>query len=177
MKNHPTKEDLVRYLSEEILPGEQAEIRAHIEQCSNCRNTVHEWHTTLEQLDAWALPKQRRKSLAAKWVPLAAAACVLIGVGFGVGRFSVNPGMPKEEVAALVENEKANIYKDFVLALETARLEDRQLTSLMMDELRADQSYKLVQLRKDLETVAAGADAGLRETQMGLIQLSAYKQQ
>lgn len=177
MNDHPNREELAKYICAESSAAEAQMLKAHLGKCGDCSQTLEEWKGTLRKLDAWQLPRKGNKATRTTWVRYAAAACVLLGLGFGLGRYSVPPGLNKEDVASMIAADKAETYKDFVVALETARIEDRQLTGLLIDEVRTDQTYKFVQLRKDLETVAAGTDAGLRATQRGLMELSAYKQQ
>lgn len=85
---HPTRENWMEYLYGEMAAETRAELDAHLDVCPECKASVDGWRTTLRHLDGWALPERRGVGLLAPLVKWGVAAAVVLGLGFGLGRFS-----------------------------------------------------------------------------------------
>lgn len=180
MKEHPKHEDWIPYLYGESEAAEQRRLTSHLSECAECAQLVNNWKGTMKSLDAWQIPA--RSPGIARWripVQLAAAACILLVAGFGIGKATtpaVDEAHIQKLVAKAIEHERPRFFKEFVVALEVARAEDRSSTELLLSSLRDEQHQRLVELRKDLETVATSTDAEIRDARLGLLQLAAYTQ-
>ena len=94
--NHPTREEWMSYLYGEISAGERAGLTAHLQSCPDCKAAINDWQMARKKLDAWHVRSCRAESPAwrafnvfavpaFKW---AAAAAVMLAVGFGAGRLT-----------------------------------------------------------------------------------------
>lgn len=87
--NHPTREQWMDYVYGECEPGEQARFAEHLDGCSECRRAVASWRGVLGELDAYQVTEPARRRA---WMPRlarwAAAAAVVIAIGYGLGRAS-----------------------------------------------------------------------------------------
>jgi Putative zinc-finger len=102
--NHPTREEWMSYLYDELTAEERSNLAAHLAVCPDCKAQVTDWRAARTNLDAWQLPAPRpRLSLRRAVVRWAAAAALMIGVGFGAGRFAAAPAA--EKIRAAVEPE------------------------------------------------------------------------
>jgi len=127
MKTHPTAEEWMSFLYGEDSPARHAELGAHLHACAACRQQVQTWRGSMAALDTWALPEARRPWSFAPAMRWAAAAVVVLGVGFGVGRMtsSANADM-KQLTAALrteMETKLASTRDEFALTLRQQRAE------------------------------------------------------
>jgi len=61
-------------------------------------------------------------------------------------------------------------------ALEDRRTEEDRAIYAVLENLESQSFVQFVSLKKDLDTVALNTDAGLRDTQQELVQLTDYKQ-
>ena len=106
--NHPQREEWVPYLFGEADTGTRQRLKAHLQDCAACREELAAWKRSLGRLNAWKLPRAKtpRESLepVLKW---ALAATVVLGLGFGLGRFSgpgaLSPGAVHAQVATEVK--------------------------------------------------------------------------
>jgi len=91
---HPSREEWVPFLWGETTVETKSRLSEHLQQCPECAAEVSAWRRTLNRLDGWeypARPAGRFKALPLiKW---AAAAALILGVGFGFGRFAI-PSAP-----------------------------------------------------------------------------------
>src|SRR2546426_3743693 len=78
--NHPTPEQLVSWVYGESTPKEQRELRAHLNDCADCRAQVDTWRGTMNTLDEMPAPVAHRRSTSR---PLQWAAAATLIVGFG----------------------------------------------------------------------------------------------
>ena len=77
------------YLYDELTAEEHSSREAHLAVCPDCKTRVSDWRTARKNLDAWQLPARlARVPLQRPLVRWAAAAALMIGFGFGVGRFA-----------------------------------------------------------------------------------------
>ena len=103
--NHPKREDWVPYLYGEAMPDLRRQIKQHLEGCAECREELQNWKRSLHQLDAWKLPRRNsRLDAFAPFLKWAAAALLVLGLGFGFGRLTARQA-DLEKVRARVEPE------------------------------------------------------------------------
>lgn len=87
--NHPTREEWMSYLYDELTGEQHASLDAHLAVCPDCKAGVDTWRTTKVDLDGWQLSAKRAQTpLPRPFLRWAAAAVVMICVGFGIGRFT-----------------------------------------------------------------------------------------
>lgn len=171
--NHPDHSQWMSYLYDELESGRRTELAGHLQQCDDCRRRLDSWIMTKQDLNRWTLPPTRhaavRMGSRLKW---GAAALFLIGLGFGVGRFS----SPLPDLTAIrVQLEprlRAGLQEEIKITFNAER---REWISLL-NELEKQQVTDYASLRKDLETVAIMADAGFQSTQRDLGQIAAFTQ-
>jgi hypothetical protein len=177
--NHPKREEWVPYLYGEANPDTRRHLNSHLQECANCREQLQNWKRSLGQLDAWKIPPVRRAAdFFAPLVRLAAAAVVLLSIGFGVGRLT-DSKVTADKVRAAIEpklrqelrQQMAQLVRDEVGRSVPGTL---AAASEQADKISARWAQALwVSLKKDVDTVAVHVDAGLRDTQE-LIQLAGY---
>jgi hypothetical protein len=185
--NHPSAEEWMAYLYDEIVPERKREMHAHLAQCGDCGRQLQEWRSGMAALDDWKLPVMRRRPSAmqpATMLKWAAAAAVVLAVGFAIGRqTSTAVGEVAElrasvaQLAQQVESSRATpsegtlqFLSEYAKANEQSRLEDRQTVGLALREMDS----RLVKLRTELETVAVNTETGFRQTKEGLTTLATY---
>ena len=192
------------YLYDELTTEEHSSLAAHLAVCPDCKTRVSDWRTARKNLDVWQLPaRPARVPFQRPLVRWAAAAALMIGIGFGAGRFATPVAANAGKIRAAIEPEirqqlrqeftqllrdeldKAasatlaasgeqtkHWVEDYAQALETKRTEERQAIYAALNKLLAD----VVSLKKDVDTVAVYADAGLRRARQELVQLADYTQ-
>lgn len=175
--NHPKPEEWVPYLYGEATIVARKELSGHLRNCAQCREEVERWRRNIKRLDTWKLPRVRRRhpELLAPFLKWAAAAAIMLAAGIWVGRATAPKiDMDKVRVALLPE-----LRRD--LRRETAPLVQQEVARAASLTLASSQRYseRLSQqvygvLKKDLDTVALNAAAGLRTTEEQLVQLADY---
>jgi len=187
--NHPTAEEWMTYLYNELAPERKRELHAHLAQCGDCGKQLHQWRAGMLALDDWKRPAPRLKVLAPpatllKWA--AAAAVVLVG-GFAIGRQSSNaPSEVAElknsvtQLAQRIDEERAatsavreqslRLLNEYAKLDDARRSEDREAVELALRDLDS----RLFKLRSELETVAVNTETGFRQTKEGLTTLASY---
>src|SRR5208283_5190745 len=101
--NHPKPEEWVPYVCGGVKPDVRRQLKAHLTECPECRDRVESWNRSLNRLDAWKLPAPNRVfELFAPVLKWAAAAALVLGAGFALGRFSGGDAMA-EKVRVRVE--------------------------------------------------------------------------
>jgi len=185
--NHPSAEEWMGYLYDELAPERQRELHAHLARCGDCGRQWHQWRASRLALDDWKLPARRPRILATppatvlKW---AAAAAVVFIAGFAIARQSFKAAGEVAELKTAVsrltqkiENDRAAINEQSVrLLTEYAKLddqhraEDRQAVGLALREVDS----RLLKLRTELETVAVNTESGFQQTKAGLTTLASY---
>lgn len=113
------------YLYGESPPERKTDLQAHLHVCPACKATVQDWQATLGQLDKWEIPalSVAARETSAAWPALkwAAAALLVLGVGFGVGRFRAPPPATVEQMrAALLPRLRQELQQQFSADLEAA---------------------------------------------------------
>ena len=104
--NHSTREEWMSYLYDELAAEEQSSLAAHLAVCPDCKSRVGDWRTTRNNLDAWQLPvRPARVPLQRPLVRWAAAAALMVGIGFGMGRFATPATANAGKIRAAIEPE------------------------------------------------------------------------
>lgn len=202
---HPTNEEWISFLYDDMDATDQARLAVHLKQCSDCHAKITGWRVAQTSLDGWRLEprRARRKSAASllarpllKW---AAAAVLFAGIGFGAGRFSMLASVNPQKVRAAIEpqlrtqlREELDKSAAATLAasreqtramlvaygekLGNARAEDNKVISAALDQLGSQETDDYVSLKKQLDTVAVLTDAGLRRTENQVSELADYSQ-
>jgi len=150
---HPDREEWVPYLFGEADLDTRKSLAAHLNACSQCAEEVHEWRKSLQRLDAWKVPppQQRLRRLPAfnPLLNLAAAALLVLGVGFIAGRWFSPSADPGQLRAGLEQSLKAVLVPE--------------LRQQVRQELAAEWQIKLDQIQQDVlarvKTEAANASA------------------
>lgn len=161
--NHPTNEDWMDYLYHE-LPGARREALAkHLQACPTCHDTVVQWRSAMQSLNAWQLSQTQTpapiRSSVFKW---AVAALLIFSTGLwaGIGLVRIHPPARsieqslqsnpswENEIAGLragLTNQLAEIRDQL---LDTARRENLQLLARLAAQIQAAR-------REDLEVMQA----------------------
>jgi hypothetical protein len=196
---HPAAEEWVAYLYGEITPERARELREHVARCAACGEQLNQGRAGMAALDTWQLPKLRPS--VPRWAPAplikwAAAAAIVLAVGFALGR---QTSVHSRELAALkstvaqlgerMEREHTlnssnalavassvasdgpiRLLSDYAQLNDRQRAEDGQKIALALRDLDA----RLLALRSELETVAVNTETGFRQTKLGLTTLASY---
>jgi anti-sigma factor RsiW len=94
---HPNRDEWVPFVFGETTPETAQSLNAHLASCAECRTQVDSWRRSLKRLDAWELPAQRRGGIFSRpLVAWAAAAAIVLGIGFGLGRLAPPSADPKK---------------------------------------------------------------------------------
>ncbi len=178
MTNHPRPEEWVPYFYGEAEPSARRELRAHLKQCVECRTQLKRWQSTQRRLSAWRLPRLRPSGMF--FVPalkLAAAAAIVLFAGFAVGRLTASAPDPQKLQAAIepqirraLQKELAQLASDQIEKAASSTLTAAGRQADQVAEAYAQEVYLL--LKKDIDTLALNADAGLRLTAEQIIQLT-----
>ena len=57
--NHPTREEWMSYLYDELNASERANLKTHLRGCAECAAKVSDWQAARTNLDAWQLRSLR----------------------------------------------------------------------------------------------------------------------
>jgi anti-sigma factor RsiW len=205
---HPTEEEWMSYLYDDANVTERAALTAHLAECADCAARIGEWQVTQKNLDDWRLDPQATKPRVLerrnRWrqpaLTWAAAAALVLAVGFGLGRMTSAASVEKaraelrQEFAQLrsqdaefiraeldkaasanlaaSDNQTRTLLADYASAVDLNLAEEHDAIYAALDKMDAQRVTDYVALKKDLDTVAVLTDAGLRRTQQELIQLA-----
>jgi len=203
--NHPKHEEWVPYLFGETKPEVRRQLKEHLRDCADCRNEIESWQRSLGRLNAWKLPPTPRAVLTfAPILNWAAAAALVLLVGFGAGRLTAAKADVAKVRAALAPELRRELSQEFARyvhdelersasatlaaagqqtdqavsllakALQDTRAEDNRAINAAMNKLESKSLAQFVSLKKDLDTVAVNADDRLRDTAQGLVELAGY---
>jgi anti-sigma factor RsiW len=200
---HPTRDEWAPYLFGEADPQTKARLASHLKGCPECAHEIAGWRRSLKRLDAWKLAPPPRAQAAAgppallKW---AVAAALVLGLGFGWGRwsafsapqarrvleaqwqrqlqaaqkqFDTSLAQARQELLRAAAAQSQEALAQLAETLEAERAEDQRALGVMYDALQRQHSIDFVALRKDLETVASRTDEEIRRARFQLYQLSA----
>jgi anti-sigma factor RsiW len=176
--NHPKPEEWVPYIYGEAPSDTRQALKAHLKACPQCRQEIETWKRSLGRLDLWRLPRVRPRPpvLLTPFVSWAAAAAIMLAAGILIGR-ATSPKVDVERMRqALAPQIKQDVEREMA---ELVRQEVDKAASLTLasshrysDEV-AQQIY--VVLKKDVDTVAVNAAAGLNQAAQRLVELADYK--
>ncbi len=132
---HPRPEKWMDYVYGELDGEARAGLDEHLRGCAECRATVDGWRGAMADLDAWELPEARpERPRQRRLLPLAAAALLMVAVGYLVGRTATAPQVDAEQIKA-------------ELAAQLAPQIRRQVEEEVASRLAAD----MAEARKDVE--------------------------
>lgn len=202
--NHPTRDEWMSYLYDELTGEQHTSLAAHLAVCPECNAKIAEWRGVTRVLGAWKVEvKPARVSFHRPLVRWAAAAVLMIGIGFTAGRLSspvnaeklraaIEPSIRqqlrqefsqllKDELEksssatlAAANNQSKELVGDFAKACEQNRAEDNQAVYTALNKLNSQRIADLADLKKELDTVALYSEAGFHETQRRFVQLASY---
>jgi hypothetical protein len=111
---HPNAEEWIAFLYGEVNSSQKAGLTAHLRSCDQCSAAVRAWRGSMNALDQWAVPDVRHTAPNRSVVRWAAAAAIVLFLGFGLGRFA-SPS------AAEMRSWRSSLEHDFDRKLDAAR--------------------------------------------------------
>jgi anti-sigma factor RsiW len=172
--NHPKGEDWVPYLYGEIKPDLRRQLKEHLEGCAECREELQNWKSSLHRLDAWKLPRtSARLDAIMPFMKWAAAALLVLGLGFGFGRLTAR----QSDLAKLRSQIEPGLRREFTEMLRR-EIDKSSAMTLAQAQRQAEEvaaAYYAL-LKKDLDTVAINTDVSLQQAQRELMQVADFKQ-
>jgi hypothetical protein len=179
---HPTQEEWMSYLYDELPVSERVDFQAHLGECAQCRSQLQTWHGVTKQMDQWQLRSRRKMLRLATFVRWAAAAAVVALALLGGARLlalnnevkqlrvEVQRHSRPDPTAALARAteqtrrsanaEAQSLMTAVVQRLEEKRLADQQAIVAALQKLNTRHTEDFASLRKELETVAVFTEAG-----------------
>lgn len=189
---HPEREEWIPYLYRETTPDVRRRLAAHLSECPACREQLQTWQHSQARLDSWKMSSVRpRPGGFAPLLKWAAAAALVLAIGFGAGRLSAKPDvnalraalepqlrqdlarLAREEAersSAQTRSETQAMLAAYASSWDGQRRNDNQLVRTALDRLE----LQTLSLKKELDTVAVNTDAGLEQTEQQLAQLIVY---
>lgn len=164
---HPSPSQWLGWLYDECPRREQARLERHLEACAECRGRVNRWRAVMRDLNIGALPKSQPTLTG--WMPAlkwAAAALLVLGIGFGLGWLVHSPD---REFAAWRRQLQAEWRADFRQAAARLQTDLEISRKTAVDELAnrvLDDSRQ--SLEQYLRQFARGYES-LRQTESGLL--------
>jgi Putative zinc-finger len=187
---HPEREDWVPFIFGEADAGRRQQLESHLDDCAECRDEIQSWQRSLGRLDSWKLPAaEKRRATSAPLVKWAAAAAVVLSIGFAIGRGTaahvdaekVRAAVEKDlrgQLAQIARDEAAKSASLAITALsqkaESRRAADNRVIFAVLERLETQHTTDCLTLKKELDTLAINADAGLRKTEEQLVQFAGY---
>jgi hypothetical protein len=121
---HPTREDWMSYLYDELSPASRSTMSAHLESCAACREQVQTWQSASRSLDSFHLPGRRtpwRNPALLRW----AMAAVFVGLAaLGIMRVTLLQGEVRQMRAELQGSLKREVEASLRLELAGKMRED-----------------------------------------------------
>ena len=112
--NHPSREEWMSYLYDELNADQSANLKAHLHTCLDCKYKVNEWRAARSGLDEWRVPKRRgRVLLAQPMVKWAVAAAIVLSIGVGIGRLTSAPPDVQQVRAAIEPELRQELRREF----------------------------------------------------------------
>ena len=198
--NHPSHEEWLPYLEDEASPEMVKRISEHLKVCAPCAAEMEGRRRSLQKLQRLGWPPQRRgaRNWVSPTVKWGLAAALVLGIGFGWGRFSAPDALAIEkDVAMRVRGElrqemradllaayasdaqsakdsfRRELGQEISVASAKGRKEERQALVEFLNRFEQKQATEFLSLRKDLETLASTADDRLQQTRWQLAQMVA----
>lgn len=186
--NHPSQEEWAAYLYDELPEPRRSDLQAHLGVCPDCKKQVDAWHHAASQLDSWVIPARKvSRPFPLPAVRWAAAACLVLGLGFLAGRWASPPAVNADQLRAELRKEFAGqldramaaartetqqTFQNLATAWAQARQEDQQTTLALLQRAERNHQMDFVSLRRDLETVALFGEQGIRNTRSQFARLT-----
>jgi hypothetical protein len=149
--NHPTREEWMSYLYDELTGDQRASLAAHLAVCPDCKTGVNEWRAVRNDLNAWQLSTKRGR-FSSRWplVRWAAAAAIMIGVGFGIGHFTTAAAVDTNKLRAAIEpSVREQLKQEFA---QTLRSELEKVSAATLATSNADAKQLIADLLKLYES-------------------------
>lgn len=191
---HPTREEWMSYLYDELSDEQRAGLKLHLAACAECGAELKAWQGVAREMDRWRMPPRKRITRGGVFVRWAAAAAVILLAALSASRVVAltnevkqlraevrNPGKGDLNSALAQISEaavrSANIEAQTLVAalaqrLEEQRLADQKATLAALQNLAARHTEDIAVMRKELETVAVFTEAGLQRAQNQLTALA-----
>ena len=107
---HPSRDQWAPFVFGESSPDTARTLNQHLAECAECRTEVETWRRTLKRLDSWQVaPRRGARRLALPLIPWAAAAAIVLGIGFALGR---SAAVPAKTVASLEASIRASLQSE-----------------------------------------------------------------
>ena len=128
--NHPTQNDLLRYMDGEASRETITRMREHLEHCPTCAAEVAGWRRSAQKLRALDFPsvqtgpgRKSRVHMAQLVVQRSIAAAIVLFIGFACGHlFALRSGALEQRVTAEAHEEvRREMQADLLAALEPGR--------------------------------------------------------
>lgn len=172
MKTHPTPDEWMSFLYGEDAPVRHLELDSHLRDCAQCRQQVQQWRGSMHALDAWKVQPVRRRVLARPVAQWAAAAAVVLGLGFGLGRVT-STSVPdlaqiKAELRVEMEGRLTAAHEQFARVLQQQQIEFAQAVHAAAADTATEETQQL------FENYAKALEGRLESDRAGY--LAAFKQ-
>lgn len=180
---HPSREDWVCYLYDEVDEPVKRTLEGHLESCAECRERLHAWRGAMGLLDRWdpavsmGFPAQapgiqlRREWRS--WIPwLGMAASFFLCVGILLGRFTVHQAVEEAVASAMTEWEARALAR--MDAQRDADLQEVRARLIEEDQARADAMKTAMVHWVDTRILEERALVARRLEQMGQEWASSY---
>ena len=153
------------YLYNEAPANERAKLSAHLAACPDCRERVQGWQQTMTTLDTWQ--PAVKTAPAFSWLPAirwAAAAMLMLGLGFGLSRMTAPQvdvaavqAQVRAELAAELKQQMQQNMEQFTAKLDRQRVEEQQQIVQTLRQMETQRLADLASLRYDMESLAMSA--------------------
>ncbi|MDX1951679.1 MAG: hypothetical protein SFY81_05815 [Verrucomicrobiota bacterium] len=139
--NHPSPEEWIDFLYEEIDEKTANRLKKHLHDCSQCRAQLNQWEQSRALLNRWKIEVPHRPASLPAWMQWAAAVLILFSVGYFSGK-EVHSAANQEQ--RLAKNVKAEIQAQLAIALQAAEAQWKQDVSRQFEHalLRIEQNAK-----------------------------------
>lgn len=174
--NHPTPEEWMSYLYGELSAEQRRALDAHAAGCRECEERLANWRDAMGHLDRWPLPVEKAAPPVWHFARWAAAVAVLMGLGFGLAKFT----MPAPDLSAMESRLREQLRSEFAQLAERQAARDTKYQDAIvkvLGGLEAERRADLARLRRDVETVAVLAEDGISTTQDQLVRLANFTPQ
>lgn len=175
---HPTREQLVTFFYEESTHAEKSELAQHLDSCAACRAQLQTFRATASLLNEYTTPASSTWTKTAlrirSWLPLSAAAALLLAAGIIVGATRANSAQTqlvaelrnRVEISELENAKTKKLLVELTQTIADNRAKDQAALVAVAQELQAT--------RKDIETVAVLSEAGFKSAQHQFARLANY---
>lgn len=187
---HPTREEWMSFLYDELPTEARAGLQAHMDVCGECRAQLNTWQQAARQMSEWKLPPKRKA--AAQAITRWAIAAAIVGLGIVGATRLISLNNEVNQLRAEMRQELVKeLRRDFDSALaeataqatksatteaqaiiaavaqkwEEKRISDQQATWAALQQLNAQRVADYAAMRKELETVAVFTETGLQSAQ------------